>query len=256
MFYKCTTCNVIFVTKRALKDHQRTHDVDRPFKCKVCDQRFTQASSLEKHNRVHDKMKPFPCRHPGCHHSFSQISNLIRHTRLHTGEKPFKCDFCLKCFASGSNLQQHLQVHQEGGARNKFRCIFDECPKSYLYQSSLKKHYQMSHGADYAQLLESKFINQDGTLAAGVNAESIEDPGHKRIIERGINMSSKLKEVVHQQSTVVFARGRPRHNEARHAEDIAGLAARNPFKVQKVEHLELPSSPFAMFLTRNSNIQE
>ena len=98
-----------------------------------CDQTFTQLSSLQKHNRVHDKQKPFKCEFSGCPCAFSQISNLIRHQRIHTGEKPFKCNFCSKTFASGSNLKQHLQVHQKQDSRSNFECIFEGCKKNYLY---------------------------------------------------------------------------------------------------------------------------
>ena len=43
-----------------------------------------------------------------------------------------------------------------------FECIFDNCDKSYLYQSSLKKHYLVSHKAEYEELLKEQDINTCG----------------------------------------------------------------------------------------------
>ena len=48
MFFKCPVlgCDKLFNCKKGLKEHERTHDDNRPFKCENCDQTFTQYSSL------------------------------------------------------------------------------------------------------------------------------------------------------------------------------------------------------------------
>ena len=53
-----------------------------------------------------------------------------------------------------------------------FECIFDNCDKSYLYQSSLKKHYLVSHKAEYEELLKEQDINTCGFSLQGDNKES------------------------------------------------------------------------------------
>ena len=110
-------------------------------------------SLLTKHMRVHDKTKPFVCQYPGCQAAFSQISNLNRHERIHTGERPFKCGYCDKSYASGSNLKQHMQVHEREKIPS-IECIFDGCKKTYLYKSSIKKHYLHCHKEQYLQLIK------------------------------------------------------------------------------------------------------
>ncbi|CDW77247.1 UNKNOWN [Stylonychia lemnae] len=140
--------------------------------CSQCQQTFAQYSSLQKHQRVHDKRKPYVCKFDGCNQAFSQISNLIRHERIHTGEKPYICNFCKKKFASGSNLKQHVQVHDNDDTRIQYKCYVDGCGKGYLYISSLKKHIQVSHPVNYETEIKTnkcKIVSNIKSLLVDLN---------------------------------------------------------------------------------------
>jgi len=168
IFFDCkfTGWDKKYSTKKALNEHKRTHKSSRHFQCNIWDQKFTQYSSLQKHGRVHDKKKPFKCDYKSWKSAFTQISNLIRHKRIHTGEKPYKWDKCSKSFASGSNLKQHKNTHNSFRKRKVYKCEFcgEDESKNYLYQTSLKKHVQLSHKAEYEKLLNDLEVDKPPIL--------------------------------------------------------------------------------------------
>jgi KRAB domain-containing zinc finger protein len=127
----------------------------------MCDQTFVQFSSLQKHHRgIHELSKPYSC--DICGRAFSQVSNLIRHKRIHSGEKPYECTICQKKFISGSNLSQHMQKHQ--GNEMSFKC--SACDKTYKYQTSLRKHRQLSH----PELVDNVKMEGNSTPSLGATA--------------------------------------------------------------------------------------
>ena len=106
-----------------------------------CKKEFTQLCSLQIHNLIHRGEKPYECKI--CGYAFTQLCNLKRHEKFHTGEKSYICNHCFKEFSTNTNLKQHLQTHEDASKRSKYFCPV--CSKSYLHQSSLRKHHKEEH---------------------------------------------------------------------------------------------------------------
>uniref|UniRef100_A0A1B0CYH7 C2H2-type domain-containing protein n=1 Tax=Phlebotomus papatasi TaxID=29031 RepID=A0A1B0CYH7_PHLPP len=128
----CEECGKCFVSKGALKDHQRSHLQERSFQCSQCPKKFKNQYRLKMHEEVHSSIT-YDCPHCGvkrktkrnlklhmlvhsdvkkykcncCGNEYKRAKALKEHIFLHTGQRPYKCPFCDKTFASGSNCRSH-----------------------------------------------------------------------------------------------------------------------------------------------------
>ncbi|XP_042190357.1 transcription factor IIIA [Callorhinchus milii] len=88
----CNQCNKNFKRRSFLKEHLKTHSLERTvFRCPrdSCTRTYTTSFNLQSHILSHhERRKPFACQHPGCSKSFAMKQSLERHTVTHDPEKP------------------------------------------------------------------------------------------------------------------------------------------------------------------------
>jgi uncharacterized Zn-finger protein len=103
----------VFGQKGTLDRHvAAVHLKIRPYTCDVCGKGFGRADNLRSHVKsVHCKSKPFKC--ATCGKAFCAKRPLAVHqATVHERLKPLACHVCQKRFGHRSNLNSHLQTHQ------------------------------------------------------------------------------------------------------------------------------------------------
>lgn len=135
----CDICDKKFVSKHVLRQHKRSHDINKLILCNHCGKGYTNKSNLDLHMIVHTGVKEFKCNE--CGKAFARPGALKTHMLKHTGERPFKCDTCGKTFTQGTHLRQHWRVHE--GVK-PYVCQF--CDKSFAQKGNLTIHMRIHTG--------------------------------------------------------------------------------------------------------------
>ncbi|XP_078037449.1 uncharacterized protein LOC144470323 [Augochlora pura] len=152
--YRCVHCHEAFVSKRAYKEHMKTHKLKTSVGCPFCQQRFKRMFSLRQHQiRVHSTIEPkFVCDHCGkrfklksdmslhidkshmkshgrmfkfschlctiCDKSYKYRNSFYRHVLTHAGMGPYHCDVCNADFEKKSSFLKHRKIHPEPRANS------------------------------------------------------------------------------------------------------------------------------------------
>ncbi|XP_060808735.1 zinc finger protein 431-like [Amyelois transitella] len=103
----CKICKKGFPTKVKLKNHAKTHLVDRPYSCEQCGSAFKTKTKLTRHQMIHTDAKPYVC--VICDKSFRQKNGLKVHSAQHTGVRPYQCEFCDRTFTNNPNRDKHMR---------------------------------------------------------------------------------------------------------------------------------------------------
>ncbi|KAL0965734.1 hypothetical protein UPYG_G00285040 [Umbra pygmaea] len=107
--YLCTVCGKSCKDAASLRQHEKSHWLNRTFPCNICGKPFTQRGTMTRHMRSHLGLKPFACEE--CGMRFTRQYRLVEHMRVHSGEKPYACQLCGVKFTQQRNLLSHLKMH-------------------------------------------------------------------------------------------------------------------------------------------------
>ncbi|KAM7436015.1 Transcription factorIIIA [Porites harrisoni] len=129
-------CQKSFIRAVHLKRHLLSHSKEKVFKCSQCEMSFVTKHNCKRHEqRAHNR--PFKCPYEGCELEFMRCNQLKIHQFAHTSEKPFKCKErgCLAMFDSPGKLKRHQKRHDEGAAP-----FFPRCRDDAFAYEWLRKH--------------------------------------------------------------------------------------------------------------------
>ncbi|KAM9309591.1 uncharacterized protein KZ484_025598 [Pholidichthys leucotaenia] len=135
----CDICGKRFSSPGSLLTHMEIHKAEKQYSCKTCGKKFTRKCTLEIHTRVHTGERPYSCE--TCGKKFTWSGHLTVHMRSHTGERPYCCETCGKKFTASCSLKAHLRSHT--GERPYF-C--ETCGRTFTILGYLKSHMRIHIG--------------------------------------------------------------------------------------------------------------
>lgn len=142
--YICEVCDLGFINKHRLRNHQRTHEVG-DFNCSFCDKVFTTRVRKICHEKyTHNTNARYTTNCPQCDQSFTSYYQRNRHMfkEHNTVAATYKCNICDKSFILKSKLTSHTKkVHLM--ERNH---ICAECGQGFFIKQSLDEHMVKHNG--------------------------------------------------------------------------------------------------------------
>lgn len=137
---QCETCGKIFSDKFEMSSHfARVHETNKPNKCEKCGKSFATQKLLNRHNISHGP-KNHMCQ--VCEKTFLQKSQLESHMETHQQVKKYKCEICPKTFSHKRVLAAHILQHSTRNGK-PFKC--EECFKAYKWPEDLNTHRKAEH---------------------------------------------------------------------------------------------------------------
>ncbi|XP_031766500.2 zinc finger imprinted 3-like isoform X2 [Galleria mellonella] len=136
--YICEVCDLGFINKHRLKNHQRTHELGT-FKCSFCDKVFSTRVKMMCHEKyTHNTSARYTTNCPYCDQSFTSYYQRNRHmsNEHNTAAASYKCNICDKSFILKSKLTSHIKkVHL---MERNHKCA--ECGQGFFIKQSLDEH--------------------------------------------------------------------------------------------------------------------
>lgn len=142
--YICDVCDMGFINKHRLKNHQRTHEIG-DFQCAFCDKVFTTRVRKMCHEKyTHNTSARYTTNCPHCNQSFNSYYQRNRHmVQEHNSvAATYKCNICDKSFILKSKLTSHIKkVHL---MERNHTCA--ECGQGFFIKQSLDEHMIKHNG--------------------------------------------------------------------------------------------------------------
>ncbi|XP_059056408.1 zinc finger protein 57-like [Achroia grisella] len=136
--YICEVCDLGFINKHRLKNHQRTHELGT-FKCAFCEKVFsTRVKKMCHEKYTHNTSARYTTNCPHCDQSFTSYYQRNRHmfNEHNTVAASYKCNICDKSFILKSKLTSHIKkVHL---MERNHKCA--ECGQGFFIKQSLDEH--------------------------------------------------------------------------------------------------------------------
>ena len=148
--FSCDFCEKCFKQEFELHHHTNNLHKEQPKdkKCDLCQKEFSQKAFLQNHKYQNHKsvlQEKFKC--GLCNHIFYKAEFLKMHLENLHGQyqKPVKsyhqCDFCIKCFASETQVKEHIsKVHQQYICKVCFK-VFKEFPE---VEAHIKSEHELN----------------------------------------------------------------------------------------------------------------
>ncbi len=136
--HSCIECEKQFITRRDLKEHEKTHTGENQRTCPKCNKLFVSKTGYRLHLRSHaNNRQTSVC--PICNKSYLGLQQHIK--TVHVGRKNKMCPHCNKEYSFNA-LSTHMKTHDTN--RQIFSCT--ECPATFFYKDSLKMHELVHSG--------------------------------------------------------------------------------------------------------------
>ncbi|MBN3271378.1 ZN208 protein, partial [Polyodon spathula] len=98
--FKCVQCEKTYRHHGSLINHKKSHQLGA-FECRVCFKQFNNLAACNSHVRIHSKSKP----------SRSFEDSDPSHSGSNNGERSNFCHLCQVAFASESEFEDHIVLH-------------------------------------------------------------------------------------------------------------------------------------------------